>query len=322
MIKLGFALLLVAVFSCNNKKENEPEEEETGFNYETFSNRFREVTVPYSLSDSDLLKNKDTSAIRNPVFNQYIADSVKTKIFGKSARVKLIPLVRFAVPKGEQYFILKAVSGKRSAALLVAFDKEEKFGAVLPFLVPDNDPATTQVSSVDKAYSISRNIAHKSKDDVVTEGKDVYVYNMDVNQFTLIMTDVLDDKNQELINPIDTFSRRHKWSGDYFQNKKNIVSIRDGRNDNEFTFFIHFEKDEGECIGELRGTALMTSTTTAAYRGGGDPCVLDFASKSSSVTPREVEGCGVHRGVKCPFEGTFTKKREAKQKTKPSAAKK
>ncbi|MBD0374713.1 MAG: hypothetical protein ICV51_03705 [Flavisolibacter sp.] len=321
MIRLGIVLLLLALFSCNNKKESTTEEEETGFDYASFAKRFKEVSLPYSLSDSALVNNNDTSAIRNPIFNQFIPDSIKTKLFGTKNRIRLIPMVRLSVPKGESYFIVKATGAKRKAALLVTFDKQQQYVATLPFLVPDTDPTTTQVSSIDKAYSISRAITRKSKDDVITEGKEVYAFNAAAKQFTLIMTDVLDEQARELINPIDTFSRKHKWAGDYMRNKKNIVSIRDGRSEHEFLFFIHFEKEEGDCTGELRGSALMTSTTTAVYRLGGDPCVLEFTFRPSSVTLREVEGCGSHRGVRCLFEGTYPKKREAKPKTNASSDK-
>jgi hypothetical protein len=126
------------------------------------------------------------------------------------------------------------------------------------------------------------------------------------------MTDVLDDKAQEVINPIDTFARTHQFAGDYIKDKRNMVSIRNGRSENEINFFIHFERMEGECNGELKGTALLTSSKTAVYRQGGDPCVLEFHFTNSSVSLKEVEGCGSHRGVKCVIEGSFPKKKTPK----------
>ena len=44
----------------------------------------------------------------------------------------------------------------------------------------------------------------------------------------LVMTDALNDKVTELINPIDTLLRKHKLSADYTNGKMNMVSIRDG----------------------------------------------------------------------------------------------
>ncbi len=43
------------------------------------------------------------------------------------------------------------------------------------------------------------------------------------------MTDALEDKVTELLNPIDTFLRKHKYAADYGSGKLNLVSIRDGR---------------------------------------------------------------------------------------------
>jgi hypothetical protein len=89
--------------------------------------------------------------------------------------------------------------------------------------------------------------------------------------------------------------------------------VRDNNKQGRITFFIHFEK-RSNCIGELKGEASFTSGNTAVYRAPGDPCVLQFNFTSSSVSMKEVEGCGSHRGVDCLFEGVYPKKREAKKK--------
>lgn len=304
-----YLVLLVAVMACNNEKKEEPEDE-TVFRYESFSGRFKDAKPPYSLSDTGLLNNEDTAVIRNQAFTSFIPDSIKKKLFPNTSKVRYVPLARVAASNGEQYFILKAEGGSRKAALLVAFDQAQNYGATLPFLVPDKDPKSLQVSTLDKAFSITRNISRRNEDDVLMEGKDVYVYNKDVKQFTLIMTDLLDEGEMEVLNPIDTFARTHRYAADYTQGKRSILSIRDGRSPKEVMFFVHFEKNDGECVGELKGTLFFTSTTTAVYRQGGDPCVLEFDFKKSSVSMREVEGCGLHRGLQCLFEGTFTKKKE------------
>jgi hypothetical protein len=312
---LGSILFLaVMVLACNNEKKEEPEDESV-FRYESFSGRFKDAKVPFSLSDTALLNNKDTASVRNQAFIALIPDSVIKKLFSKTSKVRYIPLASVKAANGEQYFILKAESGSRKAALLVTFDQEHNYGAALPFLVPDSDPKTLQVSTLDKAYSIVRNVSQRTDDDVLMEGKDVYVYNKDARQFTLIMTDLLDEGKQEVINPVDTLPRTHKFSADYTQGKRSILSVRDGRTPKELTFFVHFEKNDGECTGELKGSLFFTTTTTAVYRQGGDACVLEFDFKKSSVTMREVEGCGSHRGMQCLFEGTFTKKKEPKSKT-------
>lgn len=316
MERLVLLMALLAIIGCKDKKQTSETDEAAGaFNYETFANRFTASKLPYALTDTGLLRNKDTAALRIATFSRFVADSVKQKVFGKTSNIRFIPLAKIEVPKGESYFITKAIGPNSKAALVSVFDKEKNYAATFPLLVPDADEATSQSSIIDKTYTISRNVARKRKDDVTIEGKDVYVYNNDAKTFTLIMTDILDERAQEVINPIDTFARRHKFSGDYVKDKKNIVSIRDGRNPNELLAFVHFEKEETNCTGELKGGLLLTSGTTAVYRQGGDPCVLEFKFTPGGVTLREAEGCGSHRGFNCVFNGMYPRKKEAKTKT-------
>ena len=317
MVRIGFYLMLMAIVACNTDKKAVPEEsaEIGAFNYSTFSNRFKEVALPYLLTDTALLNNKDTAAIRNEEFLNYIPDSIQTKLLGKASKVSYVPIAHFVNGKNEQYFIMKASSGNKKAALLTVFDKEQNFSGAFPFLIPDTDPKTTQTSTIDKTLSISRFVTRKMPDDAVIEGRDVYSYDVASKNFTLIMTDILDDKNLELLNPIDTFSRKHQYAADYIKDKRNMVSIRDGRSANEINFFIHFERMNGECNGELKGTALMTSSKTAVFRQGGNPCVLEFHFTGNSVRLKEVEGCGSHRGVQCVIEGSFPKKKLPKPET-------
>lgn len=302
------------LFACKSKK-TEQQKAEPDFEYGQFSQMFRIASLPYQLTDTSLLYNKDTAIIRGTAFSDLIPDSIQTKVFGKGVRVKYVPLAKIENPKKETYFIVKGEGKGHKAALLLSFDKAHQFGATLPFLLPDDDATTTQVSTIDKAFSVSRSVLRKQPNDVIAEGKDVYVYSNDTRQFTLIMTDLLDDKNVELINPIDTLPKLQKQAGDYIKDKKNIVSIRDGRKPNLLTVFVHIEKGNNDCSGELKGDAEIISPTTAVYRQAGDPCVLQFSFGASSVTLKEIEGCGSHRGLECAFNGTFPRKKEPKIKT-------
>ena len=314
MNKLGLVFFCCVLLACHTKKAAETKEEENGFSYESFSELFPAASLPYEVTDTGLNKSKDTTVIRSAEFAHLIADSVKNKIFSKGSKVKYYALAKIKVPNAETYFVVKAVSGSKKAALLLCFDKDANYGAALSFLIPDDDDATLQSSSIDRSYTISRNVTRKKNGAVSAEGKNVYVYNSDAKDFTLIMTDALDEKNAVLINPIDTLPRTRKFAGDYVQGKKNIVSIRNGRTPNQALAFLHLEKDDGECIGELKGEVLFTSSNTAIYRQGGDPCVLQFSFTSSSVTLKEEQGCGNHRGLNCTLNGTYSKKKEAKSK--------
>jgi hypothetical protein len=128
------------------------------------------------------------------------------------------------------------------------------------------------------------------------------------------MTDPLNDANLEVINPIDTLSRKRKYTGDYLKDKKNYISVRDSKYPNQLMFFIHMKSDDNDCDGELKGEMLVTSSTTAIYRQGGDPCVMSFSFSSNTVTVKEDEGCGSHRGLNCSFNGRYSLKKESNSK--------
>lgn len=311
MYRIAIAAFLI-FSACKNNDPGESAEEGT-FNYVRFSDRFPESKLPFTIADTSVLNNKDTVGIRGQ-FTGFVPDTLTKRVFGNS-NVTYTPVARLVKEDAETFYILIAGGGGRKAALLMVFDKDNNYAATFPFLVPDADAATTQSSTIDKSFSIIRGVSRKMNDDVNKEGRDVYAYNADSKSFTLVMTDILDDRNLEVINPIDTFARKHALSGDYTRDKRNLVSIRDGSTDAFVNFFIHME--DGDCSGELKGSAIFTSSRTAAYRQGGDPCVLEFNFEGSTVTLKEIEGCGARRGLNCSFNGTFTKKKPAK----PSAVK-
>jgi hypothetical protein len=314
MYKLGYIFCFLVLFACKSKR-SKTGTAEPGFTYEAFSDLFPAIKLPYQITDTALLRSKDTTQIRSSEFAGFIADSVKNQIFTKGSKPKYYALAKIEVPKAETYYIVKAVSGSKKAALLISFDRQGKYATSFPFLAPDDDATTSQLSSIDKSFTISKNIVQKKDGELKGEGKNVYVYSADTRQFILIMTDLLDESKRDLINPIDTMPKTRKFAGDYIQGKRSLVSIRNGRTPNQALAFIHIEKNDGECVGELKGEILFTSSTTAIYRQGGDPCILQFNFTSSSVTLKEEEGCGNHRGLDCTLNGNYTKKKEAKSKS-------
>ncbi len=310
MNRIGFVLIgFVFLVGCNNHTNDELEE--NGFSYKKFSALFPPVQSSYEITDADLLGNKDTTVIRSSKFAALIPDSIKTKLFGKNSRVKYIALAQLKASKNTNYYVVKAISGSKRAALLLPFTNDQ-LQAAFPFLVPDNDGSTTQQSSIDKSNAITKSVSQKKKNGDVAEGRNVYQYIPEAKQFSLVLTNPL-NPHQEIINPIDTLPRKNKFSGDYNKDKKNIVSIRDGRSSKEYMVFMHIE--DGDCSGEIKGTILLTSSTTAAYRQGGDPCSVNFQFSSNSVTVKEEGGCGSRRGLDCSFDGTYKRKKAVKTKT-------
>ena len=310
------ACLIIAInlfIGCGNKKKPSLSgTDEVGIG--DFIESFELINPPYDVNDTALnKKEKDSLLIADKIFAQFVPDSVLTKVFGKNAKPKIYMGKRVTIEK-EMYLFTKVITTDKKALLVLCFDKENKFKDYLPLLVQDNDPATTQVSGLDRRLSFYKTISMKRPDGSSAEGKEAYSYNDEVGKFLLIMTDPLDDRVLEVINPIDTFARKNKFSADYIKDKMNLVSIRDDSKGGKINFFIHIDRDKGECTGELKGEANFTSANTAIYQQPGDACSIQFNFSSSSVTLKEIQACGAHRGVKCSFDGSYPRKKETKQK--------
>ena len=144
--------------------------------------------------------------------------------------------------------------------------------------------------------------------------RNIYIYNSGANIFTLILTEPNEEAITTIFNPIDTLARKNKFSGDYVKDKRNFIAVRDGKKESELLFFVHFEKDKGECTGELKGTAKIASGKIARYQEVGNPCSIEFTFNSSNIVMKEVQGCGSYRDIKCFFEGSYIRKKKAIQK--------
>jgi len=313
--RVWLIVLTISVFAgCKHKKVSLTGDEPVSVS--DFIQAFGPLTLPYRITDSLVnKKDKDSLLISHKVFNQFIPDSIFSKAFGKGVIPKIYSLGKIAIDKKENYLLAKAVQDKRKVAYLLTFNKNDAFTGAMVLLAPDQSPSTRQISFIEKNYTITKSVQRRNSDGSTSEGKDAYVFNSESKTFMLIMTDALDDKPAEVINPIDTISRKNKFSGDYVKSKTDYVSVRDTRKPGRILFFIHSEKNNGECIAELKGEASLTSPNLAVYRAGGDPCVLQLSFTSTSVSLKEVEGCGSHRGLRCLFEGSYPKKKEAKPKT-------
>ena len=282
-----------------------------------FIDFFPSVALPFQFTEKDLdKKDGDSSLISYKIFTQFVPDSLLAKNFGKGVRPRIYPMGRVKMAKEESYLFAKVIYGNKNIAFLLCFDKKQNFIAGMPLLIPDQNNATQQISGLDKKFSIFKTVQRKNSDSSVSEGKEVFILNSETKNFMLILTDQLDERPTEIINPIDTLPRKNKLSADYSTDKMNLVSIRDARRPDRLNFYIHIEKLKGECIGEIKGEARLRSPTMAEYRTGADPCVLLFNFNSSSVSIKEIEGCGSHRGMKCVFEGTYPRKKITVKKNK------
>lgn len=311
VIIVTFGLLVVA---CKEKKKPSLSGDEP-VAIEDFISAFDLVKPTYEIADSVFSrKESDSLLISYKVFTQFVPDSVLSKAFGKNEKPKVYMMNRVEAEGQETYLFAKAVNANKKKLFILCFDKERKFNGAMILLSNEKKNSISQVAGIDRRYSIFRNSYQKMQDGSAREGRDVYVYNADAKQFILIMTDALDDRINEVINPIDTLNRKHKFSADYVKDKMNIVSIRDADNPGKLIFYIHFDRTKGECTGELKGMASFKKANVAEYRQAGDICILQFTFLSSSVSIKELGPCGTHRGVKCSFDGNYPRKKEVKKK--------
>jgi hypothetical protein len=312
---LPFLCAGLVLVSCNTKRKPLTGDEITAV--KELIEFFPQPAASLQFSDSVLRrKEKDSLTISYKTFSKFVPDSVLAKVFGKGLKPKSIPLGRMQDNNKTNYLLMKTVANETRNIILYCFDKNENLIAAINLLKPDQSASTIQSVSIDRNFNIAKSIVRKNSDGTLADGRDVFILNEETKSFMLILTEQLDDKLADLVNPIDTLPRKQKFSADYGSGKNNLVSVRDGSKPDRFIFFIHFEKNKGECNGELKGEAILSGKNTAVYRLGGDPCVMQFTFSASAVTLKEMEGCAAHRGLRCSFDGSFTKKKPLKPATK------
>lgn len=275
---------------------------------------FKPLPLPYSLLDTNINSSADSLSMGIKVLQQFIPDSAFTIILGKNRKVTIKPVGK--IKKEKENYLLTLMSTKSESKLVVfVLDAKSKFLGVKELMSSkDREDGYQHAVSINKEPTFIL-VKEKTIKETTLFTRTGWVYN-NAGFFMVVITDSNEDpKKQQIINPIDTLPRKNKWSGDYIKDKKSYVSIRDGKDLNSYTFFIHFEKNEGACIGELKGTMKVKSATTAIYTANADPCIIDFNFEGSEVTVKEQGSCGNHRGIKCFFNDSFQKKREPKQKT-------
>lgn len=285
-------------------------------NVEDFIDFFPPAELPITIADTTIVKKvADSALISYKIFTQFIPDSILEKDFGKN-KPKLYALARAKEKGKETYLFVKAVSGTKRVGYLVTFDKKNNYLNTLPIVRKGFDNTYSFASgSLDKKYQITTYREKKTKTGESNFKRNVYIYNSASNDFTLILTEPNEEFFQEIINPIDTLPQKNKYTGDYEYDKKNFISFRDGKTPSETIFFVHFEKSNGECVGELKGKARFVSAKKAIYNQNGNPCTLEFTFTPTAVVMKELEGCGSYRDIKCFFEGTYPKKKRKQTKT-------
>jgi hypothetical protein len=307
--------ILVFLSACKDKKKVPLNEENDEVTSSEFVESFPDISLPFQLYDSSLVKKPaDSLMVATKLFTQFFPDSIFRKDFGKSTPV-LYAIGKAAEKNHETYLFVRAAQGSKRACIMICLDNENKYLNAMTLVRSGFDNTPVSYGMLDKKFQITTYKERRMPTGETNYKRNIYVYNSGANDFTLILTEPNEDEFENIINPIDTLPSTNKMAGDYRKDKQNFISFRDGRNDKELQFFVHFEREKDDCRGELKGVARMTDTKTAQYKEAGNPCTLEFTFNASNVQMKEVEGCGSYRDIKCFFEGTFPKKKEVKPKT-------
>lgn len=307
--------ILLMVYGCQEDKKISLQGDEpvTPADFVRF---FEPLGLPYTLADTTLLaKPNDSLGISLANLRALLPDSLIDTFKQKGSLGRFFAIGKIAVPDGETYLLIRQQGRSTARVLVCAVAPDYTCSAALQTLSMPRVGDITQYMGVDRRFLFSVTKQKKNTDGSLAEGKEVFVFNQAAGLFTLIMTEALDEKPTELINPIDTLSATHRYAGDYTNGKMNLVSIRDGRRSDRVSFFVHFEKKNGSCMGELKGEAYWKSPRVAEYRQDGDPCVLQFQFAAGNVTLRE-QRCGSRRGPDCLFDGSFVRKKRPGNKKK------
>ena len=307
---LFFLPLILLLVCCNNKRTSLQDDEDIEVG--DFIEFFPEVDLPYRVADTTLLrKEKDSSLqIGYRIFTQFIPDSIIQKDFGKNAKPMITALGRLKEGDKDTYLFAKAAAGNKRVAYMAVFNRKDQFMAAMPLVRTGFTRATSAYGLVDSKFQVTTFQERRGSER--SYKKNVYFYNSETKEFTLIYTEPNEELVDQVLNPIDTLPRKSKYAGDYIKDKRNFVSVRDGGRPGEIMIFIHFEKSKGTCNGELKGRARFISATKAQYFEAGNPCTIELSFTSTRVTLKETEGCGTYRDIKCFFDGSYTKKRNTK----------
>jgi hypothetical protein len=305
-------ILLIALFACGEKKIDLSGA--TKLKPKDFFLAFPIINNSFLASDSNFTKLSDTTKIGLKAVTQFIPDTVIAKYIGKEKHPSFFAIGK--IQKEKEIYLLLNIVLKHKAELVVLVLDAKTNTCLASKLLIDNNVQDEYVHSI----SINKEptfllIQEKTgKENVVQFTRIGWVYATGIGFMVIVNDSNESPSKSNIINPIDTLSHKNKYSADYEIDKRNFISIRDGKNVNTYTFFIHFEKNEGTCIGELKGEFKMKDAKHGVYNFNGEPCIIDFNFEDKEVYVKEQGSCGNHRGIKCFFDDQFTRKKEIRNK--------
>lgn len=307
-------LFMVLLMACGEKKIDLTGE--NPIKAKDFITVFPIIPGNFTAADSNFIKLADTAKIGLKAILQFVPDTAIAKLIGKEKRITFYAIGK--IVKEKEIYLLLNIKMQRKwlLSVIVLNAKSNAYLSSKALLDNSEQDEYLRSISINREPTFLMGREKQGKDNSVLFTRIGWIFSSELG-FIIITNDSNEPLSKsEIINPIDTLPRKNKYSADYVQNKKNFISLRDGKNTGTYEFFIHFEKNDGACIGELKGELKMKSATTAIYTFNGDPCVIDFNFEDNEISIKEKGTCGNHRGIKCFFNDSFSRKREAKQKSK------
>jgi hypothetical protein len=303
---------LIALFACGEKKIDLSGA--TQLKAKDFFSVFPIISNSFLASDSNFIKLADTTRIGLKAITQFIPDTVVAKYIGKDKNPSFYAVGK--IQKEKELYLLINISLKHKSEMLVIVLDAKTNHCLASKLLIDNSIQDEYVHSlnINKEPTFLLSQEKTGKENIQQFTRVGWVYATGVGFMVVVNDSNESPSKSNIINPIDTLSHKNKFSADYEIDKRNFISIRDGKNVNTYNFFIHFEKNEGTCIGELKGEFKMKDAAHGVYTINGEPCIIDFNFEDREVSVKEQGSCGNHRGIKCFFDDQYTRKKELRNK--------
>jgi hypothetical protein len=311
---LSNLLILLALIGCAETKTDLSGN--TPLKINDFNAAFKNIDLPIRINDTNLVAFTDTIKIGRKALAQFLPDSVVDAIAPKLVKNSSIFTVGKIEKETEYYLLLNNKDAKKQTVSVIAFSKKNVF---LGYQILTQFDLTQKGSQFyGKTLLINKEptfLIEENKLDpeqVLTHEKKGWAYTE--QGFRLIYLDAnVKPEQKAILNPIDTLPTLNTFSGDYARDKKNFISLRDFGNANKYQFFLHFEKKEGTCVGELKGL-LNFNKNQATYSEKGDPCTIQFTITGNIIKIKEDGNCGNHRNMTCYFNDSYDKKRKKSKK--------
>ena len=311
---LSNLLILLALIGCAETKTDLSGN--TPLKINDFNAAFKNIELPIRINDTNLASFTDTVEIGRKALEQFLPDSVVDVIAPKLLKKSSIFTVGKIEKETEYYLLLNNKAARKQTVFVITFSKKNVFLDYQVLTQFDLSQKSSQLYgktlliNKEPTFLIEENKLDPEKG--ISNEKKGWAYTD--QGFRLIYLDAnIKPAQKAILNPIDTLPTLNTFSGDYARDKKNFISLRDFGNPNKYQFFLHFEKKEGDCVGELKGL-LNFIKNQATYSEKGDPCTIQFTITGNVIKIKEDGNCGNHRNMTCYFNDSYDKKRKPKSK--------